>query len=226
MLLHILNQEEYKFLLKKLEIDSLKANTFGLEDFFPLKNNLAVNKLYHDYKNRDEFLEDFLKNKITIKTLGNIIWCESGRINNNQYIYKKENGEFEYENEKSNYFENVVESKPFCDCIVIDFFGLFGLNHSNDSRNFLNKNIKKKENIYNEYFDKYLESILNLIELDKNSFNNLNHTIAAPNETSKSILRYLRFQLEIKNDIKIYKLNSKGLVSDKYSIDTWKQTSP
>jgi hypothetical protein len=141
MQLHTLNKEEYKSLLQKLEIDLLKANTFGLEDYFPLKNNLAVDKLYNDYKNREGFSEDFLKNRISIKKPSNIIWCESGRINNNQYIYKKENGEFKYENEKSNYFENVVESKPFCGCIVIDFFGLFGLNHSNDSRNFLNKNI-------------------------------------------------------------------------------------
>jgi hypothetical protein len=226
MQLHTLNIEEYKSLLQKLEIDLLKANTFGLEDYFPLKNKLAVDKLYHDYKNREGFLEDFLKNRISIKKPSNIIWCESGRINNNQYIYKKENGEFKYENEKSNYFENVFESKPFCACIVIDFFGLFGLNHSNDSRNFLNKNIKKQEEIYNAYLDIYLKSILNLIKLCENSFKNLNHTIAAPAETSKSILKYLRFQLKIRSDIKIYKLNSKGLVSNEYSIDIWKQTSP
>jgi len=226
MHLYTLNKEEYKNLLKELKIDSLKANTFGLEDCFPLKNNLAVDKLYDDYKNRDGFLEDFLTNMITKKTLGNIIWCESGRINNNQYIYKKENGEFKYENKKSNYFDNVDESKSFYDCIVIDFFGLFGLNHSNDSRNFLNKNIKNNEEIYNEYFDTYLGSILNLINLSKDSFNNLNHTIAAPDETSKSILKYLRLQLKIRSDIKIYKLNSKGLVSNKSNIDRWEQTSP
>ena len=48
MQLHTLNKEEYKSLLQKLEIDLLKANTFGLEDYFPLKNNLAVDKLYND----------------------------------------------------------------------------------------------------------------------------------------------------------------------------------
>ena len=48
----------------------------------------------------------------------------------------------------------------------------------------------------------YLVSILNLIKLDKNSFYNLNHIIAAPNETSKSILNYLRLQLKINSDIK------------------------
>ena len=219
MQLYTLNKVKYENLLKEFELDSLKANTFGLEDCFPLKNKSAVEKLYSDYINRDRLLEDFLKNNFSNKTPINIIWCESGRVNNNQYIYKKENGKFKYENEKSNYFGNVLEIRPFCQCIVIDFFGLFGLNHSNDSRNFLNKNIKKKENIYNEYFKLYLDSILALIELDKESFNDLNHTIAAPKETSISILNYLRLKLKIRSDIKMYKLNSKGLVSKEHIID-------
>ena len=219
MSLYTLEKDQYANLLKELELDLLKANTFGLDEFYPLNNTLAVDKLHQDYIERDSFLNDFLENKVNKEKLENIIWCESGRINNNQYIYKKEHENFKYENEKSNYFENVVESKPFCDCIVIDFFGLFGLNHSNDSRNFFNKKIIENEKIYYPYFNLYLESILNLIKFDKYSFNNLNHTIAAPNETSKSILNYLRFQLKINSNIKIYKLNSKGLVSNKYYTD-------
>lgn len=219
MSLYTLGKDQYEKLVKKLELDLLKANTFGLDEFYPLKNTLAVEKLHQDYIERDSFLNDFLVNKVNKEKLKNIIWCESGRINNSQYIYKKEHEKFKFENQKSNYFEYVVESKPFCDCIVIDFFGLFGLNHSNDSRNFFNKKIIKNEKIYYPYFNLYLESILNLIKLDKVSFNNLKHTIAAPNETSKSILKYLRVELKINSDIRIYKLNSKGFVSNNYYID-------
>ena len=219
MSLYTLGKDQYEELVKKLELDLLKANTFGLGEFYPLKNTLAVEKLHQNYIERDSFLNDFLVNKVNKEKLKNIIWCESGRINNSQYFYKKEHEKFKFENQKSNYFEFVVESKPFCDCIVIDFFGLFGLNHSNDSRNFFNKKIIKNEKIYYPYFNLYLESILNLIKLDKVSFNNLKHTIAAPNETSKSILKYLRVELKINSDIRIYKLNSKGFVSNKYYID-------
>lgn len=56
---------------------------------------------------------------------------------------------------------------------------------------------------------------MNLIGLNEEKFIQLNHIIAAPNETSKSILYYLSNKLKIKSEIKIYKLNSQGLVSNK-----------
>jgi hypothetical protein len=229
--IHTLTKEKYSQMLKCLNLDELKANTFGLDDYSPLKNNNAVDKLYKDYSQRDQWLEDFLENKINKLKLKNIIWCESGRINNNQYIYRKEDGKFKYEEEKSNYFENVTESKPFCNCIVVDFFGLFGLNHSNDSRNFLNKKTKKHQKDYYEYLNLYINSILTLIDPNEKLFIDLNHTIAAPDETSKSILNYLRCELKITSDIKIYKLNSRGLVSKKFNINEYninicKETSP
>lgn len=224
--IHIIKKEEYLQMLKCLNLDNLKANTFRLDEYFPLKNIKAVDKLYKDYLQRDQWLEDFLKNKINKSNLKNIIWSESGRINNNEYIYRKENGEFKYESEKSNYFKNVTESSPLKKFIVIDFFGLFGLNHSNDSREFLNKNASRNSNFYNEYLNDYVSSIRKMIQLNQKEFNTLNHAIAAPIETSKSILNHLRSQLKIVSDIKIYKLNSRGLVSEKFYIDKLKQTGP
>jgi len=223
--IHIINKEEYSQMLKCLNLDDLKANTFGLDEYFPLKAINAVDRLYKDYLQRDQWLWDFLKNKINKPNLKNIIWSESGRINNNEYIYRKENGKFKYENEESNYFKNVTESRPLEECIVIDFFGLFGLNHSNDSRDFLNKNASRNSN-FNQYLNKYVCSILNMIELEETQFNTLNHAIAAPKETSKSILNHLRSQLKIVSDIKIYKLNSRGLVSENFYIDKLKKIGP
>lgn len=216
-------------MLKCLNLDNLKANTFGLDEYFPLKNINAVDKLYKDYLQRDQWLEDFLENKFNkINKLNpkNIIWSESGRINNNEYIYRKENGKFKYENEESNYFKNVTESRPLEECIVIDFFGLFGPNHSNDSRDFLNKNASRNSNFYNQYLNDYVRSIRNMIQLNQTQFNTLNHAIAAPIETSKSILNHLRSQLKIVSDIKIYKLNSRGLVSENFYIDKLKKKRP
>ncbi|MFM8490494.1 MAG: hypothetical protein ACKN9X_00945 [Candidatus Methylopumilus sp.] len=224
--IHIIKKEEYSQMLKCLNLDNLKANTFGLDEYFPLKNINAVDKLYKDYTQRDQWLADFLKNKINKRNLKNIIWSESGRINNNEYIYRKENEKFKYENEESNYFNNVTESRPLEECIVIDFFGLFGLNHSNDSRDTLNKNASRNSNFYNQYLNDYVSSIRNMIQLNQTEFNTLNHAIAAPKETSKSILNHLRSQLKIVSDIKIYKLNSRGLVSKIFYIDKLKQTDP
>ena len=109
---------------------------------------------------------------------------------------------------------------------MIDFFGLFGLNHSNDSRDFLNKNASRNSKFYNQYLDDYVSSVRNMIPLNETEFNTLNHAIAAPIETSKSILNHLRSQLKIVSDIKIYKLNSRGLVSENFYIDKLKQTGP
>jgi hypothetical protein len=224
--IHILSKDDYSKLLTSLQLHNLKANTFGLDEYFPLKNINAVDKLYNDYLQRDLWLEDFLENKINKLNLKNIIWSESGRINNKEYIYRKENEKFKYENEESNYFKNVTESRPLEECIVIDFFGLFGLNHSNDSRDFLNKNASRNSKFYNQYLDDYVSSISNMIPLNETEFNTLNHAIAAPIETSKSILNHLRSQLKIVSDIKIYKLNSRGLVSENFYIDKLKQTGP
>lgn len=220
MPLYTLKENDYLELLTKLKLNLLKANTFGLDEYFPLKNPLAIDKLYEDYKERDGWLEDYLLNKIKKTNLKNIIWSESGRINNNEYIYKKKNNEeFKYEIEESKYFKNVTESRPLEECIVIDFFGLFGLNHSNDSRNLLNKNANVCSNFYNQYLNDYISSIRDMISLEEIEFNTLNHVIAAPKETSKSILNYLRNQLKIVSDIKIYKLNHKGLVSENFDTD-------
>lgn len=83
--IHVLEKEVYSQMLRDLELDELKADTFGLKKYFPLKKDHAVNKLYEDYIERDGWLESFLKNKIS-KEPQNIIWSELGRINNNQYI--------------------------------------------------------------------------------------------------------------------------------------------
>ena len=198
--IHVLEREKYSQMLGYLKLNELKADTFGLNEYFPLEHDSAVDKLYKDYRERDGWLENFLKYKI-IEKPKNIIWSESGRIDNNQYIYRKENDEIKYEKEKSNYFENVTESKPFCDCIVIDFFGLFGLNHSTYSRKFLNKKAQNNDK-YIRYLTNYVKSIMELIKLNEEDFIKLNHIIAAPNETSNSILYYLRNQLEIKKKSK------------------------
>jgi len=150
--------------------------------------------------------------KIKKESLKYIVWSESARIGNNQYIYKMENNRFIYESRPSNYFKEVKESNTFNACIVIDFFGLVGLNHSNDSRNFLNKQASQKNKEYNEYLQKYINSILTIIKLNKDDFVKLTHVIAAPAKTTDSIISYLTSELGFKHKIKTYKLNSMGLV--------------
>jgi hypothetical protein len=61
--IHILSKDDYSKLLTSLQLHNLKANTFGLDEYFPLKNINAVDKLYNDYLQRDLWLEDFLENK-------------------------------------------------------------------------------------------------------------------------------------------------------------------
>jgi len=216
--IHTLNKNQYIDFIKELKLEDLKANTFGLEEHHPLKNQNNINSLFDDYQQRENWFEIFLNTKLDKPNLKNIIWSESARAGNKEYIYNILNNTFKFENKKSKYFCNVFESHPFDECMVIDFFGFLGINHSNDSRNYLNINANK-DKIHNIYLENYIDSIFNLVDIDKQRFINLNHTIAAPVETSKSILNYMRSQLNIKSQVKIYKLNTRGLVTDEYYTD-------
>ena len=213
-----LSKNDYTLLLRKLELDKLKANTFGLEDHYPLQIPSNIENIYKDYLLRDQWLEDFITNKLSKANLKNIIWCESARFGNNQYIYKVINDEFVFETKKSNYFEKVSESKSFDESIVIDFFGFFGLNHSQDSRHYLNSKYKSNYKIYDAHLKSYLDSVFKLAEIDNKKISTLNHIIAAPKETAGNIYHFLRNNLKIVNPIKSYKLNSRGFVSGEDEI--------
>lgn len=203
---------DYINILKELKLDNLKSDTFGLNDYFPLRNDEDINSLYEDYIERETWFKFFLRNNINRESIKFIIWGESARKGNNQYIYKMIEGNFVFDGRRSNYFHNVDESSIFNESVVIDFFGLFGLNHTNESRKYLNKNASN----YPSKFKNHLENNINLIcefaQLKRDEFKELTHIIAAPKITSQSILKFLRQELKIESEIKIYKLNSRGLV--------------
>jgi hypothetical protein len=213
-----LSINEFALLLVNIQLDNLKANTFGLEDYYPLQIQSNIENIYEDYLQRDKWIEEFLINKLSKANLKNIIWSESARFGNNQYIYKVSNGAFVYETKKSNYFEKVSESKPFDESIVIDFFGFFGLNHSKDSRQYLNSKYNSNCTIYDKHLQAYLNSVFILADIDNKKLPTLNHIIAAPKETAGNIYHFLRTSLRIINPIKSYKLNSSGFVSGEFEI--------
>lgn len=209
----------YINILKELKLDNLKSDTFGLNDYFPLRNDEDINSLYEDYIERETWFKFFLRNNINRESIKFIIWGESARKGNNQYIYKMIEGNFVFDGRRSNYFHNVKESSIFNESVIIDFFGLFGLNHTNESRKYLNKNASN----YPSKFKNHLENNINLIcefaQLNRDEFNEKLHIIAAPKITSQSILKFLRQELKIESKIKIYKLNSRGLVDNKFYYD-------
>lgn len=220
--IYTLTFEEYCKLVTDIGLDLMPADTFGLDNFFPLKEISNLKKLHEQYAQRDIWFEDYLTTKLNINQNPTIIWGEAARVGNGKYVYSKDiNANFKFEKKKTGYFDNVSE-EVFGNSIIIDFFAPFGLNHTKSSREYLNKIYNNNSAIYNSYLEKYITSILNIIGYKYNQVMSLSNIIASPKDTRDSILNFFSSELKSTNLFKCYFLSQQSVTSKFDNLDLTK----
>lgn len=198
---------DYQNLINILQLNQLNAKSLGLNTF-PLADPLNLERLYDEYIQRDIRLETYLNNVTTnCKTF---VFAEASRIGNNNYIYRGIGNNFYFNGRAHNYFNNVAEAQWF-NSVIIDFFSPIGINHTsqrNGSRDYLNHQYLNNYDIYDEYMNVYLASIMDMIP--NINWQNIQVVIAAPIRTRDSILQYLRRTYRLNYPIKCYRINDRG----------------
>lgn len=198
---------DYQNLINGLHLNQLSTKSLGLNTF-PLADPLNIQRLYHEYIERDFRLDTYINNiNLNCQT---IVFAEASRVGNNNYIYRGIGNNFYFNGRVHNYFNNVAEAQWF-QSVIIDFFSPIGINHTsqrNGSRDYLNNQYLNDHNIYDNYFTNYLNSIMNILPYV--NWPNITIVIAAPIRTRDSILQYLRRKHGINNLIKCYRINDIG----------------
>ena len=194
MSIHKLKYHEFLELIEKMELKKLNVKPLGYFDLSPFQDKNYVDKLYEEYSEREKNFENYIDN--VLKTLTDyIIFAEASQMGNSNYVYHKKDRKFIHKGNKPKYFQNVEEAE-WGKSIIIDFFSPFGINHTSNSREYLNKVQQYKE--YTEFFfDRYFKSILNHKKLKNFKLTAENFVIKAPAKTRGSILKYLRLKYKV-----------------------------
>jgi hypothetical protein len=207
---HKLTKENFEKLLYTMGLtSSMMEKSLGFETF-PLEIESNRDSLYHFYLEREGWIDSYID---FLQALGGarvnrIIFGEASRMGNRKYIYRQVGGTFYYASGNPGYFKNVQEA-VWGESIVIDFFSPFGVNHTstkNGSRDILNRQYLLNQAVYEEFFNKYLNSILGRLGL---KLCDAELIIVAPQRTRDSILNFLGKKCQGIN-VKCYQIDERG----------------